>query len=105
MGGGCRGRLFGCVLADEEVKTQTRAKIAPLREDDLMAGRIDDPKYTYTHEETFVRSELPDITIACAKAKLSFAFIPVDGEKNAWTVRVPANQERELLKALKAAGV
>lgn len=70
-----------------------------------MAAVIDDPEQTYIHDETFVRSELPDITVACAKARLKFAFIPVEGKKNEWTVRVPKSQERELLKALKAAGV
>lgn len=70
-----------------------------------MTRVVDDPDHTYIHDETFVRSELPDITAACAKARLSFAFIPVKDAKNEWTVRVPKSQERELLKALKSAGV
>jgi len=70
-----------------------------------MAAVIDDPERTYVHDETFVRSELTDITAACAKARLKFAFCPVEGKKNEWTVRVPKEQEKQLLQALKAAGV
>lgn len=70
-----------------------------------MVSKIDDPESTYIHDETFVRSELPDILKACAKDRISVAFMPADGEvRNAWTVRVPKNQEARLLKALKAAG-
>lgn len=71
-----------------------------------MPGKIDDPECTYIHDETFVRSELPDILKACAKDRMSVAFMPADGDvRNAWTVRVPANQRQRLLVALRAAGV
>lgn len=63
-----------------------------------------DPTKTYSHDEDLVRTEVADVAAACVKRRiLGVAFTSEDGKK--WRVHVPVKYERELLKALRDAGV
>lgn len=68
-----------------------------------MSRLIDDEERTYTHPETFVRSEIPDIVVEIVRAGIPFGFFRPEGERNTWCVCCPSAEKDKLIRALKAA--